>query len=241
MGVKNYLLGLGLLIFGFAGGFLLANSLNSAEIKRLESAAKNKSESKPAEQRADNLSDEEIRAKLKEAAERPDDYLLQKGLGIALYRFALMQQNAKYLREVEELLQRARKINPDDNEVLVTLANAQFDQARENKDNAKLLDARKSFQEAVNANPNDARVLNSLAETYIYSEEPDFENAKPILLKAYEKNSMEIAVLRNMARMHLAEGDTLKAGEFVAKLKKINPQDPEIRNIESQIRLEEAR
>src|SRR4028119_463862 len=87
----------------FAGGFLLANALNRSELnnlraenERLKTSQNNSNQN----QSGLALGDEEIREKIAEADLNPDNLAFQKNLGMALYRYAAMKQDAELLSEV---------------------------------------------------------------------------------------------------------------------------------------------
>ena len=133
---KHYLISAIVGLVAFIGGFLLANSLNRSETERLRSeveAAKNSSGSDP---RSDaSLSEDEIQAKIAEAEGNPQNFQFQKGLGVALYRYGAMKQNASVIERSIPILERANRLDPKDADVLTALGNAHFDIGYFNKDN----------------------------------------------------------------------------------------------------------
>lgn len=243
MRTKHYIITGIALLLGFAGGFLLANSLNRAKIDALESGQKQASKgTKSADDILNaDLADSEINGKLAEAGKDSGNFPLQKGLGLALYQFAALKQDEKRLDDVEVLLERAHSLNPDDYEVLVAFGNIKFDLAKLKKDASRARQAREIFADALKKNPKDVRVLNSLASTYLQTDDPDPEKAIAILDKALNVDRQNEMAVMNLARAYLADGNTSKAREYVSKLKEINTANPEIARLEGRIRMEEAK
>jgi hypothetical protein len=57
------------------------------------------------------LSEGEIRQRIIEAEQNPDNFSFQKNFGLALYRYAVIKQDDKMLAEVEKILNRAYRLN----------------------------------------------------------------------------------------------------------------------------------
>src|SRR5262245_32330644 len=93
------------ILLSFFVGFYIANTLNRSELEALRTV-KNPSSSSPQNDAEQTLSPEEIRQRIAEADENPDDLKLQEKFGTALYQYAAMKQDAKLLAEVSRLLQR---------------------------------------------------------------------------------------------------------------------------------------
>lgn len=119
MHTRFYIIAALAIFLSFVGGFLIANSLNKAEIAALRATQTPSENPKPSA--GLELPEEEIRQKLSEARENPNNFGFQKGLGMALYRYAASKKDKNLLNDVEELLERAHGLNPDDYEVLGVL------------------------------------------------------------------------------------------------------------------------
>lgn len=221
----------------------MANSLNRTRIETLEAGRQAAAEQKSGARdpgKAD-LAESEINDRLDQAKNDPENFTLQKGLGLALYQFAALKQDEKRLDDVEVLLQRAYTLNPDDYEVLVAFGNINFDLAMLKKDAAKVNKARGLFREALEKNPKDVRVLNSLASTYLQTDTAEPEKAISYLRSALEIDRRSEPVVLNLARAYLANGNVAEARVYVSKLKEINKANPEITRLEGRIRMEESR
>ena len=149
------------LIAGFAGGFLLANKLNSSEIAALraqagQQPASNVTTSQP---NADTtLTSDELRTKIAEADRNPTSFSYQKNLGVALYRYASMKQDESLLGESIRILTRANGLDGKDFDVLVALGNAHFDVGFFKKDLPSFQTARELYAKALDIKPGDADV-----------------------------------------------------------------------------------
>lgn len=172
MNGKVFWLSIVAVIVSFAGGFLLANALNRNDLTvlRAENDRLKNSQVQTAQNESElNLSDDEIREKIAEADQNPNNFAFQKNLGLALYRYAAMKQDPKMLAEVGRLLNRAFENNRQDYDVIVTLGNVFFDIGYFQKDNSQFQKAREYYQKALEQKPNDVDVRTDLGLTYFLS------------------------------------------------------------------------
>ncbi|RMG03552.1 MAG: hypothetical protein D6735_08285 [Acidobacteria bacterium] len=217
-------------VVSFIGGFLLANALNKKELEELRREnARLKSE-----RQSSSLSDEEIRSKIEQADKRPDDFNFQKGLGIALYRYSVIEQNPQYLPDVLRLLERAANLNPLDFETQAALGDVNLDLAQITKDNSRYERARQFYQKALQIRPKDADIQSSVALTYLLADPADYDKAIEELKKALASQPNHERSLESMVRALVAKGDKEAASEYLNRLRKINPQNPVITELENQ-------
>lgn len=218
----------------FIGGFILANALNRKDLDDLRAEnARLKNSPAPAEDLT--LTDEEIRRKIAEGEKNPDNFEFQKNLGIALYRYAGMKQDAKYLPDVVKLLQRAAQLNPNDFETQIALGNAHLDLGQINKDNESFIKAREFYARALAIKPDDADARNDLGLTYYLAAPPDYEKAVVELQKVQKINPNHAKSLENLVRVYLAQGKISEAEENLSKLKLANPPADLIAQFEAQL------
>jgi Tfp pilus assembly protein PilF len=221
-------------ILSFIGGFLLANSLNRKELEELRTEnARLQSNRKNAEEFT--LSDEEIRRKIAEAEQNPDNFAFQKNLGIALYRYAGMKQDASFLPDVVKLLRRAAQLRPNDEETQVALGNAHLDLGQINKDKEAYKTARDFYAKALSLNPGNADVQNDLGLTYFLSDPPEYDRAIAEFQKALKIKTDHEKALENLVRVYLAQGKTKEAEEHLKRLKTVNPQNDFLTEFEAQL------
>lgn len=213
-------------LLSFAGGFLVANSLNrndltalraeNENLKRAQNEAANASEE-------GSLSDEEIRQKIAEADRNPDNISFQKNLGLALYNYAAMKQNADLLREVSRLVERVYEKNPDDYEAVVALGNINFDLAYINKNNENFQRAREFYQRALDKKPDDANTRTDLGLTYFLSNPPETERAIAEFQKSLKANPKNEKTLTALIQAFQSLNKKEEAEKYAAQLKEINP------------------
>lgn len=234
MNAKLWLIAVLALTIGLIGGFFLANSLNRSELNTLR--AENEQLKANATKPAGELSDEEIRQKIAEADQKSQDFNFQKDLGIALYRYATLQKRFDLLTDVERILTRANALNPKDFDVLVVLGNTIFDIAYGNKDNEKFARAREIYQTALIQKPEDIDVQTDLALTYFFTNPPDLERSSEELNKSLKKDPNHERTLQFVAQVYIKQNKKAEAEQTLEKIRQINPGNPQIPDLEAQIR-----
>ena len=222
------------LTFGFILGFIIANSLNRSEINNLKADVANPT---APEQNSTNetLSQEEIRAKIKEADDDPENLTYQKNLGLALYRYGAIKGDVDVIGEAARLLDRAAKLAPDDLDITVGLGNAWFDNGYIKKDNESLSKARSLYEKALVKKPNDADIRTDLAMTYFLETPPNDRKAidefkRSLALDAKNKRALQF-VVQSYSRL----GDRDNATKYLTILKETDPSNPSIAALSSQI------
>ena len=222
----------------FAGGFLLANALNRNEINglRAENGRLKSSADEAGQNQSDSsLSADEVRAKIAEADKNPNDAAFQKNLGLALYRYAAMKQDAETLAEVGRLLNRADENNPKDYEVIVTLGNIYFDLGFYKKDDAQFEKARGFYQKALEQKPFDVDVRTDFGLTYFLIQPPEYEKAIAEFQKSLQSNPKHEKTLQVMAQTLLAQNKVAEAEKFVVRLRAANANNQYLAQLETQI------
>jgi tetratricopeptide (TPR) repeat protein len=238
MNRKVFWLSIIAVVGSFIGGFLLANSLNRNELNVLRSENErlktNQNESSQ-NQSGLALSDEEIRGKIAEADSNPNNYAFQKNLGLALYRYAAMKQDADLLGEVGRLLNRAFENNKQDYDVTVTLGNIHFDIGYFKKDNGQFQKAREFYLLALQQKPNDADVRTDLGLTYFLVNPPENERAINEFQKSLQVNPKHEKTLQVITQALLNQNNLSEAEKYLVKLKDINSKNQYLTELESRI------
>ena len=238
MNGKVFWLSIVAVIVSFAGGFLLANALNRSELNTLrgenERLANSQNQSKQNESGL-ALSDEEIREKIAEADRNPDNFAFQKNLGLALYRYAAMKQDADLLAEVGRLLNRAFENDKQDYDVTVALGNVYFDIGYFKKDNTEFQKAREFYRQALEQKPKDAEVRTDLGLTYFLNAPPEYEKAIAEFQKSLQINPKHEKTLQVLTQTLLSQKKADEAGIYFAKLKEVNSNNQILPELESQI------
>jgi tetratricopeptide (TPR) repeat protein len=212
-------------VLSFVGGFLVANSINRREIneltaenERLKSdvASGNNSNSGP------SLSADEIRASIEKADQDPGNAVLQKNLGLALYRYGVIKNDPDLVSESARILERALDLSTGDYDVLVGLGNAYFDIGYFRNDNSSLLKAREIYLQALARKPEDDDVRVDVGITYFLESPPDDAKAVAEFRKALDRNPRHRKALEFMVQALRRQGDVSEAAKFAETLGKLN-------------------
>lgn len=243
MDKRLFLLSVVAVLLSFAGGFLLANSLNKNELGGLRAENESlKREQSDAAETAEKgtLSDEEIRAKILEADRSPDNISLQKNLGLALYSYASTKQNSDLLREVSRLITRVYEKKSDDYEAVVALGNINFDIGYFEKNNESLEKAREFYQRALAKKSDDADVITDLGLTYFLSSPPETEKAVAEFEKSLKANPKSVRTLEVLIETLQSVNKKEEAEKYSAQLKEINLASASLSNANSSPEIKES-
>ena len=222
-------------IISFFGGFLLANALNRNELNTIRAEIERLKNSIPQDKSEVSLSDEEIRQKIAEADKNPENFNFQKNLGLALYRYATMKQDAQLLAEIARLLTRANQQDAKDYEVLITLGNCYFDIGYIKKDNENLTKAREFYQKALSQKPNDVDVRTDLGLTYFLVNPPETDKALAEFQKSLQTNPKHEKTLQVTAQALLSQKKVAEAANYLTRLREVNPENQFLPELESQL------
>ena len=225
-------------ILSFVGGFILANALNRTEISELRAKAERVDTTQNEANNANsefNLSDEEINKKITESESNPNNFEFQKGLGIGLYRYAAVKQDAQLFEKTSKILERAFNLNSKDYDVIVALGNSYFDIGYLNKNDEYLLKGREFYQKALKINSKDSDVMTDFALTYYLLKEPNIDRTIEELNKAINYNPRNEKALQVLTEAHIKKNNLPEAEKFLAQLKEVNPSNPTIPNLTSRI------
>ncbi|MDQ4120030.1 MAG: hypothetical protein M3209_01005 [Acidobacteriota bacterium] len=225
------------LVIGLVGGFWAANTVarNFSQPFVNQKSIPLKQEQQPAGN-SEKLTGEEIKASFAAAESRKDDFVFQKKLGLALARYAAAENDASFLPELINLLERASRLaNEKDFEILMTLADVYFFQAREKNDPDLYDKSKELYQRAIRLNPDSAEAKMAYASTFLYSKPPRPDAAVKelnLILKQFPRNE---GVLQLLISALIQSGDVEIAEQRLSELKKINSNNPAIPDLESQL------
>ncbi|HXH69719.1 MAG TPA: hypothetical protein VNI60_05155 [Pyrinomonadaceae bacterium] len=238
MKTKVLLLSIAAITTSFVCGFLLANALNRNELNTLRAENEhliNAQTDSQANESENTLSDEEIRQKIAEADRNPNNFAFQKGLGLALYRYAAVKQDTKSLKEVARLLKRANELNAKDYDVVVALGNLHFDIGYYKKDNQKFQEAREFYQKALEQKPNDSDVRTDLGLTYFLTDPPETDKAITEFQKSLITNAKHEKTLQVLTQALLSQHKTKEAEKYLDLLRAVNQNNGVLPELTSQI------
>lgn len=228
MSKKAFWLSLIAVLVSFAGGFLLANGLNRSEIASLQTEVGRlkKAESETAKENSEQtLSEEEIRERIAQADQNPGDTDFQKNLALALYRYAAMRKETKWLPDVARLLTRVHEKDPKDFDAAYSLGNVYFNIAQTSNENSAFEKARELYAKALAIKPGDAEARTDLGATYLLAAPPDHAKAADEFEKALKVDPKNERALENMILSQTGAGDFSEAEIYLEKLKAANPNN----------------
>lgn len=223
-------------LIGFIGGFIFANALNRREMPPVPVTAEQPATQIPSSSSNSNtLTPEEIKARVDMADRNPNDFSFQKGLGLSLYRYASLKQDASILPDAIRIMQRALDLDPADRDLQIGLGNAHFDVGYFKKENASFERAREFYNKALDRVPSDTDVRTDLALTYFLQEPSDLETAVKEFEKGLEANPKHERSLQFLIQTYVKKNDTVKANETLERLKAANPDNSAIGELASMI------
>jgi tetratricopeptide (TPR) repeat protein len=221
---------------GLVAGFLFANSINRNELSVLRAENERAKTERGTGQAANTdpgLSEEEINATIARADDKPDDFELQRNIGVAIYRYGAMKQDEKLIRQSVRILERASSLRPDDYDVSLSLGNAQFDVGYFTKDNEALTKARDSYAKALVARPDNVDIRTDLGLTYFLQTPPDLDNAVAEFKKCLAKNPKHEKTLQFMVQTLIKQNKQPEASDYLEQLRAVNPKNESIGELTS--------
>lgn len=224
-------------LIGFVGGFMFANTLNRREMTTQappleQPAVPSTADGTPA---SATLSPEEIKARVEMADRSPGDFKFQKSLGLSLYRYASLKQDASILPDAIRIMQRALDLDSADRDLQIGLGNAHFDVGYFNKDNASFERARGFYDKALARIPSDADVRADVALTYYLQSPPDLESAVREFEKGLEANPKHERSLQFLVQTYVKKNEIAKANQILDRLKAANPSNQAIGELTAMI------
>ena len=238
MNGKVFWLSIAAVAVSFVGGFLLANALNRSELSALRAEnerLKTSQDESTKNQTGQTLSGEEIREKIAEADRNPNNFPFQKNLGLALYRYGAMKQDADLLTEAGRLLNRAFAADKNDYDVTVTLGNIGFDVGYIKKDNAEFEKAREFYRLALEQKPKDVDVRTDLGLTYFLVNPPEYEKAVGEFQKSLQTDPKHEKTLQVLTETFLSQNNHAEAEKYLNRLKEVNSKNQYAAELETRI------
>jgi tetratricopeptide (TPR) repeat protein len=223
-------------VLGLAAGFILANSINRNELSVLRAENERLKTEGPVGTNPDAkaaLTEDEINATIAKADQAPNDFDMQRNIGVAIYRYGAMKQDEKLIRQSVRILNRAATLRPEDYDVILSLANANFDVGYFTKDNASLTSAREFYGKALAEKPENVDVRTDLGLTYFLQDPPDLENAVAEFKKALDKNPKHEKTLQFMVQALIKQSKSAEASEYLERLRSVNPKNESLGELTS--------
>lgn len=217
---------------GFIAGFWLANSINRTAAPAAASLPAANTANNSDQGSETELTVAEIREKIAEADRNPTNLTFQRDLGVSLYRYAAMKQDAALLNDAVRILERAVSLDAKDFDVVVALGNAYFDIGFYKKDVASFQKARDIYAKALAIKPGDADVTTDLGLTYFLQEPADNAKAAVELEKVSAAKPNHDRSMQFLVRVYLKLGRLADAERTLARLKSVNPNNSAIKELD---------
>jgi tetratricopeptide (TPR) repeat protein len=138
-----------------------------------------------------------------------------------------LYENRRY-DEAIELFQRANGLRPDDYETMTALANTYFDAGRYE-------DAEKRYTAALAKKPDDANVRTDLGLTFFFRKPPDMNRAIKEFRTALQYDPNHEQTLINLIVVLTEKGDAKEAGQVLAQLEKVSPNNAALPKLRSRV------
>ena len=226
-------------LLGLAAGFILANSINRNELSVLraenERLKTEGSSGVTPEGKGGSLSEAEINSTIAKADQSPNDFDMQRNIGVAIYRYGAMKQDEKLIRQSVRILDRAVALRPDDYDVILSLANANFDVGYFSKDNDALAKARTFYTKALVSKTENVVIRTDLGLTYFLQNPPDLDNAVKEFKKSLDTDPKHEKTLQFMVQTLIKQNKSTEAAEYLERLRTVNPKNESIGELTSML------
>lgn len=225
---ENFLFGIIGLLAGFMIGFFFANSVNqSALISPPPQAAQQTSgaglpsghPSIPGAPGGGSVP--EVSAAIENARQNPNDFEAQMKAAELFYQIQRFEGAIEFLK-------RANELQPENVEVLVNLANANFDAG-------KYDEAEKLYGRVIQKRPEDLNVRTDKALTLLFREPPNYDGAIQELKFVLEKDPKHVLALQNLTVAYTKKADKANASATLTRLEQADPSNSAIARLREEI------
>ncbi|HEX8564459.1 MAG TPA: tetratricopeptide repeat protein [Pyrinomonadaceae bacterium] len=239
---ENVLFGIVGLIIGLIIGFAVTNSINRNAYSQMATQnAPNAALSGNLPQVSNQVVRDQpgtggampqIQQTLDRAKNEPGNFAAQMEAGEMYYRIQRFEEAAGFFEN-------AIQIKPDDFDALVKAGNARFDAGAIKMENGgdgteDFKRAEKIYVVALTKKPDDASVRTDLGLTYFYRQPKDIERALKEFQTSLAADPNHEMTLQVMARALKEKGDAAGLQETLAKLEKVNPNNPTLKQLRTQ-------
>ena len=226
---ENFLFGIIGLLAGVIIGFSIANSINRSAAVPTNSAATNILPANnpdlppdhppfvPSGDQTQNAPLPQITEAIENARNKPADYEAQMTAGDLYYQIQRFEDAAKFY----EL---ANKLRPNEIETIVKLGNSYFDAG-------KFEQAEKWYLAALQKTPNDINIRTDYALTFFLRNPRDVDRAIKEYNISLGIDPTHELTLQNLAIAYKEKKDTENLRKTLDALKKVNPNNPAIKEL----------
>jgi tetratricopeptide (TPR) repeat protein len=163
----------------------------------------------------------EVQAAIDNAKQNPTDFDAQLKAAELYYQIQRFESAIEYLKAASEL-------QPDNYDVLVNLANANFDAGRYEE-------AEKIYTKALVKKPDDLNVRTDLGLTFIFRETPNYDRAVQEFKRVLDVDSNHVQALQNLTVAYTKKSDKAAATETLARLEQVDATNNAISKLRDEI------
>ena len=216
------------LLAGFMFGFFFANSVNQSAMVSTPPAMQPGAQQgaglpsgHPAVPGAGGGAVPEVTAAIERARQNPNDFEAQMKAAELYYQIQRFEGAIEFLKKASEL-------QPDNYDVLVNLANANFDAG-------KYDEAEKTYTKALQKKPDDLNVRTDMALTFVFRDQPNYDRAIQEFNRVLESDANHIQALQNLTVAYTRKTDKQNATATLARLEQVDASNSAIPKLREEI------
>jgi tetratricopeptide (TPR) repeat protein len=212
------------ILAGFIGGFFFANSINQGASLTAATPGTAASAALPSGHPAvpgTGGSIPEVQAAIDKAKANPNDFDAQMKAAELYYQIQRFDGAIEFLKKASEL-------QPENQDVLVNLGNANFDAGRYEE-------AEKVYTQVLAKKPEDADIRADLALSFVFRDKPDYDRAIKEFNTVLETNPTHVLALQNLTVAYTKKSDSAAANATLAKLEQVDSANTSIAKLREEI------
>jgi tetratricopeptide (TPR) repeat protein len=218
------------ILIGLISGFFITNSLNqgyiapAAGVAVPQGAGMPQSGALPGGHPAipgGGGSAPEVQAAIDKAKQNPEDFEAQMKAAELYYQIQRFDGAVEFLKK-------ANSLQPENQEVIVNLGNANFDAGRYEE-------AEKWYTKALSKKPDNLDVRTDFGLTFIFREKPDYDRAVTEFKKVLDADPNHVQALQNLAVAYTKKSDAQNASASLAKLEQVDPSNSSLSKLREDV------
>ena len=221
------------LLAGFMIGFFFANSVNQGAMVPSMAGPGTQAQNAalpsghPAVPGANGGSVPEVQAAIDRAKQNPTDFDAQLKAAELYYQIQRFDSAIEFLKKAAEL-------QPENYDVLVNLANANFDAGRYEE-------AEKVYTKALAKKDDDLNVRTDLGLTFIFRDKPNHDRAIQEFKRVLEADPNHVQALQNLTVAYSKKSDKENAAATLARLEQVDAANSAIPKLREELQKIEAK
>jgi tetratricopeptide (TPR) repeat protein len=221
------------LLAGFMIGFFFANSVNQGAMVPSMAGPGTQAQNAalpsghPAVPGANGGSVPEVQAAIDRAKQNPTDFDAQLKAAELYYQIQRFDSAIEFLKKAAEL-------QPENYDVLVNLANANFDAGRYEE-------AEKVYTKALAKKDDDLNVRTDLGLTFIFRDKPNHDRAIQEFKRVLQADANHVQALQNLTVAYSKKSDKENAAATLARLEQVDAANSAIPKLREELQKIEAK